>query len=132
MPDFIDEPTDRQLEILELIAHSIEDDGIPPTIREVMAALEIRSTNSVADHFRAMVRKGHLERTGVNVARGLRITERGWFWLKVRKGYDRPDRRRGAAQRAIEQRVAKAIVMLERGGSRVADIIAVLKGAQAA
>jgi len=124
----IDEPTDRQIEILELIAHSLEDEGIPPTIREIMAALEIVSTNAVADHFRAMAKKGLIERTSYNTARALRITARGWKWLKARKGYSPP-----AAGRDLAKRVEQAIRMLERSGEpgyqlEVDDVIGVLRG----
>jgi repressor LexA len=59
------ELTDRQLEVLRFIARQIEDAGYPPTIREIGEALEIRSTNGVNDHLKALERKGYLTRDPV-------------------------------------------------------------------
>jgi repressor LexA len=57
--------TDRQLEVLRYIARQIEDAGYPPTIREIGEALDIRSTNGVNDHLKALERKGFLTRDPV-------------------------------------------------------------------
>ncbi len=57
--------TERQLEVLRFIARQIEDAGYPPTIREIGEALEIRSTNGVNDHLKALERKGYLTRDPV-------------------------------------------------------------------
>ncbi|HET7826056.1 MAG TPA: transcriptional repressor LexA [Anaeromyxobacter sp.] len=57
--------TDRQLEVLRFIARQIEDAGYPPTIREIGEALDIRSTNGVNDHLKALERKGFLSRDPV-------------------------------------------------------------------
>ncbi len=57
--------TDRQLEVLRFIAHQIDDHGYPPTIREIGEALDIRSTNGVNDHLKALERKGFLTRDPV-------------------------------------------------------------------
>jgi repressor LexA len=57
--------TDRQLEVLRFIARQIEDCGYPPTIREIGEALDIRSTNGVNDHLKALERKGFLSRDPV-------------------------------------------------------------------
>ncbi len=57
--------TDRQLEVLRFIAQQIEDAGYPPTIREIGEALDIRSTNGVNDHLKALERKGYLTRDPV-------------------------------------------------------------------
>jgi repressor LexA len=54
--------TDRQLEVLRFIARQIDDAGYPPTIREIGEALDIRSTNGVNDHLKALERKGYLTR----------------------------------------------------------------------
>ena len=54
--------TDRQLEVLRFIARQIDDVGYPPTIREIGEALDIRSTNGVNDHLKALERKGYLSR----------------------------------------------------------------------
>ncbi|BDG07649.1 transcriptional repressor LexA [Anaeromyxobacter paludicola] len=57
--------TDRQLEVLRYIARQIEAHGYPPTIREIGEALDIRSTNGVNDHLKALERKGFLTRDRV-------------------------------------------------------------------
>ncbi len=59
------ELTDRQLEVLRFIARQIEECGYPPTIREIGEALDIRSTNGVNDHLKALERKGFLTRDPV-------------------------------------------------------------------
>jgi repressor LexA len=61
----MDALTDRQLEVLRYIARQIEDQGYPPTIREIGEALDIRSTNGVNDHLKALERKGYLTRDPV-------------------------------------------------------------------
>jgi repressor LexA len=57
--------TDRQLEVLRFIARQIEEAGYPPTIREIGEALDIRSTNGVNDHLKALEKKGFLARDPV-------------------------------------------------------------------
>jgi repressor LexA len=57
--------TDRQLEVLRFIVEQIEENGYPPTIREIGEALDIRSTNGVNDHLKALERKGFLTRDPV-------------------------------------------------------------------
>jgi len=57
--------TDRQLEVLRFIAREIEERGYPPTIREIGEALDIRSTNGVNDHLKALEKKGYLSRDPV-------------------------------------------------------------------
>ncbi len=57
--------TERQLEVLRFIAGQIEDCGYPPTIREIGEGLDIRSTNGVNDHLKALERKGYLTRDPV-------------------------------------------------------------------
>ncbi len=66
--------TDRQLEVLRFIAQQIEEAGYPPTIREIGEALDIRSTNGVNDHLKALERKGYLTRDPVK-SRALIPTE---------------------------------------------------------
>jgi repressor LexA len=61
----MDTLTDRQLEVLRFIARQIEQNGYPPTIREIGEALDIRSTNGVNDHLKALERKGYLSRDPV-------------------------------------------------------------------
>ncbi|GAC1338213.1 MAG: transcriptional repressor LexA [Myxococcales bacterium] len=68
--------TDRQQKILSFIKQSIQEQGYPPTIREIGEAFGIRSTNGVNDHLKALERKGHLLR-GELKSRALSVIEGG-------------------------------------------------------
>ncbi|MEO8554992.1 MAG: repressor LexA, partial [Kofleriaceae bacterium] len=52
----------RQREILDFISASIVERGFPPTLREIGEHFNIRSTNGVNDHLKALEKKGHLRR----------------------------------------------------------------------
>ena len=54
--------TQRQREILDFISSSIVERGFPPTLREIGEHFNIRSTNGVNDHLKALEKKGHLRR----------------------------------------------------------------------
>jgi repressor LexA len=54
--------TERQRKILEFISASIVERGFPPTLREIGEHFNIRSTNGVNDHLKALEKKGHLRR----------------------------------------------------------------------
>ena len=54
--------TERQEKILAFIKRSIQEQGYPPTIREIGEHFGIRSTNGVNDHLKALERKGYLVR----------------------------------------------------------------------
>jgi repressor LexA len=54
--------THRQQEILDFISASIVERGFPPTLREIGEHFQIRSTNGVNDHLKALEKKGHLRR----------------------------------------------------------------------
>jgi repressor LexA len=75
-------PSKRQLDVLRLIAQSVQSRGFAPSAREVGSALGIRSTNGVSDHFRALESKGYLRRAP-GIARGLLITAAGHAALKA-------------------------------------------------
>lgn len=67
--------TSRQQEILEFIASTVDQRGVAPTFREIGDALGIRSTNGVADHVKALERKGYIDRPGGRgSARSIRLT----------------------------------------------------------
>ncbi len=67
----------RQREILEFIAATVDQKGVAPSFREIGDALGIRSTNGVADHVKALERKGYVERVGGRGrARSLRLTDK--------------------------------------------------------
>jgi repressor LexA len=54
--------TQRQRDILDFISASIMERGFPPTLREIGEHFNIRSTNGVNDHLKALEKKGHLRR----------------------------------------------------------------------
>ena len=71
----MEELTDRQREILNFILKETEARGFPPTIREIGEEMDIRSTNGVNDHLKALERKGYLNR-GEQQSRSLVPTKR--------------------------------------------------------
>ena len=66
--------TERQAVVLKFIQDSIQKNGYPPTIREIGEKLQIRSTNGVNDHLKALERKGYLARDDMK-SRALRPIE---------------------------------------------------------
>src|ERR1700704_354519 len=71
----MEELTDRQKQILHFIVRESELKGFPPTIREIGEQMDIRSTNGVHDHLKALERKGYLLR-GEQQSRSLVPTKR--------------------------------------------------------
>ena len=57
--------TQRQKQVLDFIQTRISEWGYPPTIREIGEHLGIKSTNGVADHLKALKRKGFLTQQGM-------------------------------------------------------------------
>ncbi|ETW97122.1 MAG: LexA repressor [Candidatus Entotheonella factor] len=53
--------TPRQQQVLDLIRHYLQNQGMPPTRAEMAQALGLRSANAVEDHLKALARKGHIE-----------------------------------------------------------------------
>ena len=54
--------TDRQRSILVFLREFIEDNGYPPTLREIGANFGIKSPRGVQDHLAAIERKGYIRR----------------------------------------------------------------------
>lgn len=73
--------TERQLDVLAFIVATIDETGIPPSMREIGRRFGIRSTNGINDHLRALERKGALvcpaRAEGRVATRGLRPTAYG-------------------------------------------------------
>ncbi len=67
--------TDRQRKILEFIEEFSDDNGYPPSIREIGSAVGISSTSVVNYNLNRLVEEGYLLRDQ-NVSRGLRLTEK--------------------------------------------------------
>jgi repressor LexA len=76
----MEELTERQREILTFIVKETETRGFPPTIREIGEQMDIRSTNGVNDHLKALERKGYLNR-GEQQSRSLVPTKRARMLL---------------------------------------------------
>jgi repressor LexA len=83
----MDDITDRQKEILNYIVRTSEERGYPPTIREIGEEMDIRSTNGVNDHLKALERKGFLTR-GEQQSRSLVPTKRARLVLGLGKKAD--------------------------------------------
>jgi len=66
--------TDRQQEIYDFISAAIRDQGYPPTIREVMDAFDIASTNGVRTTLAALEKKGYIRRHAM-LSRGIELTD---------------------------------------------------------
>lgn len=73
-------PSPRQLAVLRLIFDGRRQHGHPPTIRELGDALGVRSTNAVADHLRALRKKG-LVFWQPTKGRTLAVTAAGHRWV---------------------------------------------------
>jgi repressor LexA len=69
-----DDLSPRQKDVLDFISARITQRGIPPTYREIGDAIGISSTNGVADHIKALVRKGYVRKEPSGTARGLQLT----------------------------------------------------------
>jgi len=67
--------TDRQRRMLEFIQRFGDDNGYPPSIREIGGAVGISSTSVVNYNLNRLVEEGYLGRDQ-NVSRGIRLTER--------------------------------------------------------
>lgn len=69
-------PTDRQRQVLKEIREHQVRRGYPISIRELCDAMEMSSTNGIADHLRALERKGLVKREAYR-ARTLQLTAAG-------------------------------------------------------
>ena len=66
--------TARQQEIYDFIARVIRNQGYPPTIREIMEAFGIASTNGVRTTLSALEKKGYIRRTA-KLSRSIELTD---------------------------------------------------------
>lgn len=70
------ELTDRQQAIYDFIASIIRSRGAPPTIRDIMEAFDINSTNGVRTTLAALEKKGHIRRHA-RLSRGIELVDQG-------------------------------------------------------
>jgi repressor LexA len=66
---------ERRQRILDCIAHTVEERGYPPSVREIADAVGLASTSAVHHHLIALERDGLLERGGKH-SRALRLIGR--------------------------------------------------------
>ena len=64
--------TQRQIQVLEYIEQTIQEQGMPPTVAEITTGLGLSSTNGVRGHLQALARKGAIELIP-NASRGIRL-----------------------------------------------------------
>src|ERR687890_377643 len=73
----VETPNRRKLEILRFIASRASKGENPPSVREVGAAVGLRSSRSAHAHLERLEEVGYVERSGSGV-RTVRLTEKGW------------------------------------------------------
>ncbi|NWF67592.1 MAG: repressor LexA [Chloroflexi bacterium] len=71
-----DRLSERQRSILRYMEQYIDQNGFPPTIREIGLATDINSTSVVNYNLNKLVQAGYLTRSG-RVSRGLRLVGKG-------------------------------------------------------
>jgi repressor LexA len=75
----------RQRDALKVIADSLRSSGRAPTQREICASLGLTSTNSAAEYFEVLERKGYITRPDAVQARAAAVTDKGWLALGYTK-----------------------------------------------
>jgi repressor LexA len=73
-PALSTELTRKQRAIYEFIADCVQHQGIPPSLTEIAEQFELASASGVADHLRALERKGYIRRRR-GVSRGIEISD---------------------------------------------------------
>ncbi len=67
--------TDKQKNVLKLIADKLKEVGYPPTLQELADELGFSSKNAVLKHLTALEKKGYIGKRQGGAARGIRILE---------------------------------------------------------
>ncbi|MDZ7345014.1 MAG: transcriptional repressor LexA [candidate division KSB1 bacterium] len=65
--------TEKQKQILDLIARHVRQRGFPPTMQELADELGIRSKNAIFNNLAALENKGFIQRHGGGAARGITV-----------------------------------------------------------
>ncbi|MDD5731250.1 MAG: transcriptional repressor LexA [Candidatus Omnitrophica bacterium] len=66
--------TPKQQKVLDFIQDKINKDNLPPTIREIAAALGFSSTGTVRDYLETLQKKGYLKRSN-NKSRAIELLQ---------------------------------------------------------
>ncbi|MBD3674691.1 MAG: hypothetical protein HUJ26_14300 [Planctomycetaceae bacterium] len=67
--------TERQQRVYDYLIEFTLEHGFQPSVREMMAALEIESPNGIVCHLRALHKKGWIRRSDDQQSRALHIPE---------------------------------------------------------
>ncbi len=67
--------TEKQKNVLRIIAEKIKEVGYPPTLQELADELGVASKNAVLKHLAALEKKGYIGKRQGGAARGIRILE---------------------------------------------------------
>jgi len=67
--------TDKQKNVLKLIAEKIKNVGYPPTLQKLTDELGVSSKNAVLKHLTALKKKNYINKRKNNAARNIRILE---------------------------------------------------------
>jgi repressor LexA len=59
-------PTPRQRQVLECIISYIDDNGYPPSQRDIASGLQLRSTSTVVKHLKSLEHMGYIRRSSVS------------------------------------------------------------------
>jgi len=108
------ELTDRQILIMNIIIDSIRTKLYPPTLREIAKLAKINSLNGVHDHLKALKRKGYITREIDNSkARGIHITEKSkkLFGLYLGFGEGKADRKLRQISEVLNDKSLKLLPM---------------------
>lgn len=65
--------TEKQKNVLKLIAQKIKEAGYPPTLQELADELGVASKNAVLKHLTALEKKGYIGKREGGAARGIRV-----------------------------------------------------------
>lgn len=69
----------RQQDVLSIIEDYLNNQGFPPSIREIASRLGLTGTVSVVQHLNALERKGYIRRSRTS-SRGITLTTEGVDW----------------------------------------------------
>lgn len=67
--------TEKQKNVLRLIAQKVNEVGFPPTLQELADELGVASKNAVLKHLNALEKKGYIGKREGGAARGIRILD---------------------------------------------------------
>ena len=84
------ELTSREKDILDFIRKEISQNGYPPTVRDICAALGIRSTSTVHKAMTSLAEQGYISKLS-NKRRALKVTGAGEGEASAKASADRAD-----------------------------------------